>query len=672
MSTWYTPEAVDAVLLSWSFSECPEETKHHRAKLKGLAQESRCAWVRLTSTFTETRFWLTPVAHTFPESGSNEAIQRELRHWHSSQRICFGRVYLVAQEHVKETTYDITDYIKRCLSGDFSIAGRLKGRTIFGLHQIETDAYDLLSSQDTEGMHERFLKPYIREFAEFIGSTVRGFCFQLPPVLSPLDTPASMIPWSPNLKSYFQLIWGERFIEHLPLIFYGAYDAAAVRSAFWNGLTRQFSEVCLSGFRHFCHRSGLQFVIEIPASERSLGFDIGTILNYSDGAIFVGTIDLANSNNQQDAIAKSKTASRESSRLAALNPSPINRPKQLSMAKWATSRASGADSRIISIWRANPPTPVQYAFDRLLGFNSWIADDRENAEEGNLKRGDKYVARDFVAPSFPAKQVNNPLTRFELLIGQPERSVLIISPLHSLWSRTDERTWSETTDAWAWLCQTVWNLGYDFDIVTENDCVNAKFDKRIRSIRVNASSYRVIMVPSCTSLEEDTVNLLKGVVAGRGKLIVADPVPYLFNGKRRHDTHQLELLLYHQRTSLLRGTVAEKTETLKQLLAKWIKPELQVYVKPNNILTSAIRFQHRQTEMLDLFYLFNTSQSSIETLIEIRGEAVEVEELGTTNNDERTDVDFWVANGNTYLNRSFNGWQSRLVTTRKKVKELLS
>ena len=659
---------MDAVVLSWSFSECPAEIQHHQAKLEGIAQEGRYAWIRLTSSFTGTRFRLTPVEHTFPESSSNEAVQRELRHWHSSQHFCFDRVYLVAQEHVKETCYDITDYIKRCLSGDFSIAGRLRGRTIFGLHQIETDAHDLLSNSGNNEMEERFLKPYIQEFNEFIGNTVVGFCWQTPLGLSPLDTPASTIPWGPDLKPYLQSIWGERFTENLPLIFYGVYDSAAVRSAFWNVLTRRFSEVCIGGLRRFCHRLGLRFAIEIPVDERSLEVDIGTILKHSDGAILVDANGSANfDGTTQDMIAKPETARQTMSRLAVLNASPINAPKRFLVAKWAASRTSTANSRVVSIWRSESPTPMQYTFDRLLGFNSWMADERENADVENRRYEGKQTPQNSSSQSFSLKQAKNGAIKLTPLMRQPERSVLIISPLHSLWSRTDERIWNEITDAWAWLCQTVWNLGYDFDIVTENDCANAAFDKKSHSIRINAGSYRVILVPSCASLQEHTVSLLKEMIAGRGKLIVVDPVPYLFNGKRGLDTHQLELLLYHQRTSLLRGTAAEKTETLKQLLAKWVKPELQVYEKPDNILTSVIRFQHRQTGTLGLFYLLNTSQSSIETLIEIRGEAVEVQEWETTN-DEKTDVDFWIANGNTYLNRSFDCWQSRLVTTRKKVK----
>ena len=666
MPIWCAPESTDVVLLSWSGSERATEIKRHKSKLEELAHRGGCAWIRLTSSFLETRFRLIPVEHTFPESGSNETILRELQQWYSLQINSLDRVYLVAQEHVNESCYDITEYIERCITGEVSIADRLRGRTIFRLHQIETDAHDLLSNHGTNGIVEHVLGSYIQEFGDSIGNTVLGFCCRLPLFLSPLRIPASTIPWSPDLNSYFQSVWGERFTEYLPLVFYGVYDATAVRSAFWNGLTQQFSKVCVSGFRHFCHRFGLQYAIEISANEQSLEFDIATILEYSDGVIFSGAEEHSNSADSQDAKDKPRAASHERLQVPASLPFPVNTPKRFLIAKWIASRASTENSRNISICRSNPPTTTQYAYDRILGFNSWMANESEKTDEEDSNCKEKLASRDFNSQSLGLKRAKNLVPRFACSIGEPERSVLIISPLQSLWSRTDERGWREITDSWAWLCQTVWNFGYDFDIATESDCVNARFDKKNRSIRVNDSSYRVVLIPSCASLQECTASLLTEVVAGRGKLIVDDPVPYLFNSKLGLDTHPLELLLYHQRASLLRGTAAEKTDTLKKLLRKWVKPALRVYAKPDNILIEAIRFQHRRTEALELFYLFNATQSSINALIEVRGESVAVEEWETTC-EERSNLDFWHANGNTYLNRSFGCWQSRLVTARRKV-----
>jgi hypothetical protein len=149
----------------------------------------------------------------------------------------------------------------------------------------------------------------------------------------------------------------------------------------------------------------------------------------------------------------------------------------------------------------------------------------------------------------------------------------------------------------------------------------------------------------------------------RGRLITMDPVPYLLNGRIGIDPYPLERLLYRWRTSTLRGTTDEKVASLERLLRKRIKPPIQVYVKPDNAPTHAIAVQYRQSENLDLFYLFNRGERPIETLIEIRWEAT-VEEWNTVNG-EQLPQDHWHANGKTYTTLSFDVRQGRLIVVRK-------
>ena len=149
----------------------------------------------------------------------------------------------------------------------------------------------------------------------------------------------------------------------------------------------------------------------------------------------------------------------------------------------------------------------------------------------------------------------------------------------------------------------------------------------------------------------------------RGKFIATEPVPYLLNGRIGIEPYPLERLLYRWRTSILRGTTDEKTAHLKRLLGKRIKPAIQVYVKPDNFPTREIIIQHRQSAELDLFYLFNRGELPLETLIEIRWEAkIEEWDAGT---GEQLALDYWHANGNTYITRSFDFQRGRLIVARK-------
>ena len=60
----------------------------------------------------------------------------------------------------------------------------------------------------------------------------------------------------------------------------------------------------------------------------------------------------------------------------------------------------------------------------------------------------------------------------------------------------------------------------------------------------------------------------------------------------------------------------------------------------------------------------------METLIEIRGEVLRVEEWGPTSGEQAI-LDHWHANGNTYLTQSFDRWQGRLIVAQTKVKKPL-
>ncbi|MCZ6677971.1 MAG: hypothetical protein O7E52_12050, partial [Candidatus Poribacteria bacterium] len=232
-----------------------------------------------------------------------------------------------------------------------------------------------------------------------------------------------------------------------------------------------------------------------------------------------------------------------------------------------------------------------------------------------------------------------------------------------LWTKPDPKTWNWITKEWSWLCQTIWELGYDFDIVSETELATSEIDKGSRAVRLKDAAYPLIFLPSCLSLQERTVDVLDRFVKARGKLIAVDPVPYLLNGRIGKDPYPLEKLLYRWRTSILRGTINEKVQRLEKFLRKRIQLPVQIYVKPDHAATRAVAVQHRQSEELDLFYLFHRGERPIEVLIEIRWEAA-IEEWDTANGGQLA-RDHWHADRNTYTNLSFESQQGRLIVARQ-------
>ena len=596
------------VLLPFPRFTTQKEINAHRVTLQQLKRESIAAWLLLDAVTDGTRFWLNFVEHTFHQTEGREAIQNHLRRWaHTSQTS--DRIYLQAQTNVDVPCYDITDYIQSCVDGDLSVADRLKGRTIFRLHQTQTQGYDLLSQQGVDVLAHQVLERYTHEFHDLVESSVVGFCCEFPTFLSPLKVPATSIPWSDALGETLD----SELLAHLPLIYYETYDSTTIRSLFWEQLTQQFAEVCIGGLREFAHQWNLQFALNFPSTAKALEVDIGTILKTADRPI--------------------------------LNANKLDKPKPFLIAKQIASGFEPLErSRQISVWRPDSHAN-QFVVDSALGFNSWLHNGIHNKERFASGSNDAHYFNQFLS------------------IGAPKRSVLVLSPIHSLWTKPDPKGWNWLVKEWCWLCQTVWQLGYDFDIASETGLPTAQVNKAARALRLNGQYYSSVLLPPCLALQEATVEVLTQFVKARGGLITIDPVPYLLNGRIGLDPYPLERLLYRWRTALLRGTADEKIAALERLLRRQIRLPIQIYAKPENTPTRAIVTQHRESADLDLFYLFNRDKHQIETLIEIQWES-NLEEWDLTNGEQYT-REHWHANGKTYATLSFDCGQGRFIAARR-------
>ena len=273
----------------------------------------------------------------------------------------------------------------------------------------------------------------------------------------------------------------ESYAMYLPLVFYENYNSAAVRNTFWKVLTTQFATCFLRCVRDFCQQEGLRFALSLPASAKALEFELGTLLAEVDIPI--------------------------------LNVTEIDTPKRFTVAKWVCS-----DTQVAGIDRKkNSDIPMsRYFEDASLGFNLWTG------------RTDVFSG----------------VTR-QLSTGYPKRSLLMVAPTQSLWTKPDEKAWSAVTKAWGWLCQSVSELGCDFRIVSEQELASAEVipaasAKKLGNPRGGLSFpnsrsdattiYSVILMPSCISLQKGTVQNLRAFTKAKGRLIIDEPVPYLLNG----------------------------------------------------------------------------------------------------------------------------------------------
>ena len=583
-----------------------QDTAAHQTEL----QRCKHAWVALPSALLQTRYQLNAIDLSFGDAETATRIQAAFQDSQLSDGAEFNQYYLIAEPHADEPCYNISDYIQRCVAGDLTIAERLRGRTVINLYQTEGMTDDLLSDHGVFQFIARLLKSYLKTYGK---QYLIGFTCELPKFLSLasiLGAETSSVPWSPVLLEASETT----LTTYLPLVFYETYNSAAVRNTFWKALTTRFASCFLGGLRDFCHQEGLQFALSLPASAKTLEFELGAMLAAVDCPI--------------------------------LNVTEIDTPKRLVVAKWACSdtQYAGINRKADNKTDARTPTS-RYLEDAGLGFNIWL---NRNSATDSLPQG--------------------------LATGHPKRPILMVAPTQSLWTKPDEKSWSGVTKAWGWLCQSVWELGYDFRIVSEQELGAANIIAAAAARKRGHKNgglcipnkgtdtkeiYSVVLLPSCISLQEETVKRLKAFTKAKGRLIVDEPTPYLLNGRIGLEPYPLEQLIFGRRTTILRGPPDEKFVKLEKRLRKWVTHIVSVYLKPDNEPTDSIQVLHREAEASEIFYLFNTSSESIDTLIEIRRKASHVSEFDLFN-ARKENVTFWHADEKTYLNCTFAPRWARL------------
>ena len=237
----------------------------------------------------------------------------------------------------------------------------------------------------------------------------------------------------------------------------------------------------------------------------------------------------------------------------------------------------------------------------------------------------------------------------------------MLAPTQSLWMKPDEQQWNSIIKAWGWVCQSIRNLGYDFDIISESEFIHKRVESKDGNLYYEGNCYRVALLSSSISLHETTVHRLTEFTKSKGRIIANAPVPYLLNGRIGLEPYLLERLLYRRHTTILDGPENEREIDLKKYLNSFITQRITVYSKETDLRAERVRIHTRKDENRNLYFMFNYDQKSFETLIEIVGEFKNVIELNLQSG-KKMDVNFWHANGNTYLKCTFKPETGRLFT----------
>lgn len=584
----------------------------HHSEIKKLSRLGKQTWIKLDSALLNTRYRLKVLEINFKASEKAQSIQLYLRHLlftidADDNDTSFYHFFLVAQPGSDSLYYNITEYIQNCIAGDIAVADRLIGRSILYIYQSAEKGYDLLSDVGVNA----FINQYVASYVETYGSdAIIGFAFEPPPFLDVFDSDATSVPWSSTLMDYIR---DENF-QHLektttntqagflPFLFYEKYNSPVIRSVFWQELTSQFVRSFIAGLRNYCHVHHLKIGMTINENARSLQYELRTLLRQIDCPILVKT--------------------------------EADTTRQFVVAKSVCS-----NSQSVGIMHKEKLSLTQFNKDIVHGFNAWVS-------YGNSVRNSDVVS-------------NQQLDILQK--GFPQRKILMLSPTQSLWMKPEEKQWNSITKAWGWLCQIVWKMGYDFDIVSEVQLFDAEFDNKKGVIHHNGNDYNLVLLPSCLSLHQNTIQCLTTFAKSKGKLIINAPVPYLLNGKIGLEPYLLERLVYGRRTTILDGPNIERESELKKLLQKWITPAITVFHANGNQGLETVKISHKMTEDHQYFCLYNSDDNTIETLVEISGKAENIQEIEIATG-KALQIDMWYADGNTYVNCTFTPYQSRVLS----------
>lgn len=593
-----------------------QDSAGHQAELNNLSHLTRKAWIQLHSTMINTRYHLQFEVLDFKPSQEPTSIQARLQD--ISPRIIRDNIgehldcfFLVAQAQAEETFYEISEYINRCKTGDMSVAERLQGRTIIHIYQTENTACDLLSENGVRVFIEQYLVDYIERFGV---EAANGFILEIPRFLSVLDTKQTSIPWTHAILQHLNFDNSQLFsksntndgLGFLPFLFYETYDTPIIRSIYWQTLTSQFSHCFLKGVAEFCQQNGIRLAVAIRESARSLQYDIGTLLQHVHSPVLISVDG--------------------------------DTPRRFTVSKYSCSQTIQP-----GIKSAREDTFANIVKDASIGFNHWITDQRK---------------------SLHSKRQEYEIMAKLLQVGLPKRDILMLAPTQSLWMKPDEKQWNSIIKAWGWLCKSVWDLGHDYDIVSEHQFAESVIDRENGSVLLDENLYHLVLLPCSISLHETSVQRLTEYTKSKGRIIANAPVPYLLNGRIGLEPYLLERLIYRRQTTILDGPENEREIEMKKHLNNLVSHSISVYSKETDRRSESIRIHKRQDGNKYLYILMNIDKKSIETLIEIVGIFNNVEgiELPT---GKKLSIKHWHANGNTYLNHTFKPENGSVLSTSK-------
>ena len=366
-------------------------------------------------------------------------------------------------------------------------------------------------------------------------------------------------PWTPKLLETFQTVKGYDFKPYIPLIFGGGtltWEAQRAKSDYFDVWTQMFRDNFYKRLEDWCTARNMEFMIHLNHEEKMLGRGEGMISN--EGSFwrdmhYVGVPWIDNLNQ--------------------IGPGIV-----ADFPKLATSAA-----------HVNGRPQVWEEEGGGTGANGKFIADYQ------LVRGVNFMnIRGLNSPSGPS--IGNYVSRAQYLLanGRPAAQVALYHPTDSLWLGDQA-----ADDVTVKLVTQLMEHQIDFDHIDADGLATVCTLDKDGLKNLSGQTYKAVIVPTSTVIENAVLERLKAFAAGGGKVIFVGRTPTMvadrtfLNGVGSPDLSFATLL----------ETTPEITD---RVVAALPPPDLKL-----DAASPAIKYIHRSYKDGEVYFFFNESSDAV-------------------------------------------------------------
>ncbi len=452
---------------------------------------------------------------------------------------------------------------------------------------------DLLDPKVTEEFLKVTIDRYAEYFQESFGEYMPGIFTDEPNYHSHRsvwpDLPS--IPWTMEMPSYFKKVNGYDVTDKLPLIFFDGEGCFKVRYDFWRTLTRRFIESWTIPYSRRCDKYGLKMTGHYLCEDNLImqTMNIGAAMPHYEYMHVPGIDHLGRNINDPLTLKQCSSVAHQ-----------FNRKRILCEIFGCSGHSMTFEDQK---WIAD--------FHFALGITFLCPHLSLYTQKGDGKR-DYPPTISYHQTYWPYyKLINDYFSRAGYLLSQGRycADILLLHPISSVWATyRPKQHENHSLQMWRYndsldrtlnhLLELHWSFDLGDEMILErHGTVNSKGE-----LKVNVSTYRLIIVPPSLNWSGRTVSLLERFLSSGGRVIFIGETPRLIDGEE--SSERWKRIISNPNST----HISEDKEELDEAISKIIERPVSV-VDEDGEEVSDIYVHHRVEGERHIYFLSNKSRN---------------------------------------------------------------